>query len=274
MFARLLVLTAAVASALHVQPVLRMQRHTVRSDGLKAAVPLAARAGQPNMLFTETGATMLGATGVLAWIAPKLNVPGFKGYDDTAAVIVRAIGAWQICLAAVLMIGKQTNITVAAGYGLYAAALTVVSIIPVWEGLGREKISQVSAALLFALLGKFTLRGAASPYVAPASYLLTGTLIYFTPKSTAALYELSKPLSDLALSMLSLYGGVIATCGIYLAGSAYGLTHPQSFAAAFATNALISVKWAIAEAAKLGTPKLGPLAWAAISAVLSGLALK
>lgn len=178
-----------------------------------------------------------------------------------------------MCLSYLLVAAKQ-GVAHAAGYGLYAAALTVVAIIPVWEMFDRPKSSQIGAAVLFALLGKLSLRGSVSPFVSAACYLLTGWLIYFTPKQTAALYEVSKPLSELAYSMLSLYGGMIGTCGVLLASLAYGLTQPQAFAAAFLTNALLSLKWAVAEAGKLEAPKVGAFAWAFVSVALSALALK
>ena len=238
-----------------------------------AVTPRLAADAQMALPLTEAGAGILAASGALAWVSPKTNLPGLKEYDDTASKIVRAVGAWQIALAAVLLTGRH-GATVAAGRGLYIAALTQLSVVPVWESLGREKGSQVGAILLFTILGRLTLGGHVSPIVSAAVYVLTGTLIYFTPKSTAALYQLNTPLSELAYSMLSLYGGVIATSGIYLAGLACGLAQPRCLAAALAMNAVVSLKWAATEAGKLGVPKVGPLLWAAISAVLSGLALK
>jgi hypothetical protein len=52
--------------------------------------------------------------------------------------------------------------------------------------------------------------------------------------------------------MMSLYGGVIATTGIYLEGLACGLAQPRCLAAAFATNAFFSLKLAATEAGKAG----------------------
>ena len=57
-------------------------------------------------------------------------------------------------------------------------------------------------------------------------------------------------------------------------GSAASFAHPISLAAALLANALVSLRWALTEAAKLGTPKVGPLAWAIISAVLGGVAAR
>ena len=46
-------------------------------------------------------------------------------------------------------------------------------------------------------------------------------------------------------------------------------------AAAFAVNGLTAAKFALTgEAEEIGAPRTGPLAWAGISAVLAGLALK
>ena len=229
---------------------------------------------------TEIGAGLLATSGAFAWVSPQTNLPGFKDYDTlpgfkeyTTTAIVRAIGAWQIGLASVLLAGKH-GVTVGAGYGLYAASASALAVVPAWEMLGREKSSQVGAILVFALLGSLTLAGRASPLISAAAYLLAGLSIYFTPKSTAGLYKLNKPVSTLGYSMISLYGGVIATAGIYLAALAQGLAQPVCFAVAFGVNAFISLKFAVVDAGKVGCPKAGPLIWAAVSAVLSGLALK
>jgi len=238
-----------------------------------AATRPALRAPYADMLLTETSAGLLAATGALAWVSPQTNLPGFKNYDESAQVIVRAVGAFQMCLASVLIAGTR-GVAVAAGHGLYSAALTILAVVPVWEHFDRPKGPQVGVAILFAALGKLCLRGKASPLLAPAAYLLTGVLIYFTPKATAELYQASKPISELGYSMLSLYGGVISMSGVYLASLTYGLTQPQSLAAVFVTNALLSLKWVVAEAGKLEAPKAGALLWAAISALLAVLALK
>ena len=82
------------------------------------------------------------------------------------------------------------------------------------------------------------------------------------------------PISALGYSLLSLYGGTIAVTGIYLGGLAYGLAQPAAFAAAFAANGLLALKWALTEAADLGASKAGPLGWALLSSALAAFALK
>lgn len=213
--------------------------------------PRLAADAQMALPLTEAAACIFAASGALSWVSPETKMSGLKQYDDAASKIVRAVGAWQLALAAVLLTGPY-GATVAAGRGMYIAALTQLSVLPVWDSIGREKGSQVGAILLFTILGRLTLGGHVSPIVSAAVYVLTGTLIYFTPKATAELYQLNTPLSELAYSMMSLYGGVIATTGIYLAGLACGLAQPRCLAAAFATNAFFSLKLAATEAGKAG----------------------
>lgn len=224
---------------------------------------------------TEAAAALLASTGALAWVSPEANLPGFDGYgdDEPAQRIVQTIGAWQICFAYVLLAGKQ-GAAAAAGQGLYAASVTALAIIPVWSRLGREKYSQAGAALLFAGLGRLTLARSLSPFVAAAAYLLTGGLIFCTPRGTAALYQLTTPLSELASSMLGLYGGVIAMGGVYLAALASGLSQPRCLAAALLANGLVALKWTAVEAGKLRQPKWPAAAWAVVSAALAALAIR
>ena len=246
------------------------------------AVPMSPkiRAPPPELLATEVGAGVLAVTGALAWTSPVFAYPGpgrgdasaLKDSEGSAVQILRLVGAWQMCLASLLLSGGQ-GAKVAACKGLYAAAFTVMSMLPVWEYFDRPKGSQVGVALAFAALGKLILNGALSPLIGGAMYILVGSLIYFTPVSTAELYALSKPMTDFAYSMLTLYGGMITTCGIYLVALAAGLSQPQGFAAALGANALLALKWAIFEAGKLGASKLPPLIWAALSATFSALAL-
>jgi len=80
--------------------------------------------------------------------------------------------------------------------------------------------------------------------------------------------------SALGHSMLAVSGGNILMTGIHLLALARGLSQSQSFAAAFVANALLAIRWALTDANALGAPILGPLGWAAISAVLAGFALK
>ena len=72
-----------------------------------------------------------------------------------------------------------------------------------------------------------------------------------TPRATAGLYQLTTPLSELASSMLGLYGGVIAMGGVYLAALAAGLTQPRCLAAVLLANGFIALKWTAMEASKL-----------------------
>ena len=80
-----------LAAPFVLQPVTRPHVTTRRTPRAALLVPA-----------TETGAGLLAATGVLAWVAPEANLPGFKDYDSTAAAVVRTIGAWQIVLAVAL----------------------------------------------------------------------------------------------------------------------------------------------------------------------------
>ena len=81
-----------LAAPFVLQPVTRPRVTTRRTPRAALLVPA-----------TETGAGLLAATGVLAWVAPEANLPGFKDYDSTAAAVVRTIGAWQIVLAFALL---------------------------------------------------------------------------------------------------------------------------------------------------------------------------
>lgn len=226
-------------------------------------------------VLTNVGATLFGASGALAWIAPGKNLEqyGLSPADPSALNIMRGVGAWQLCASAVLLAGKQ-GATYASGFGLFAAGLSQLAVLPTWEYFEREKPSQVGAVALFAALGKYTLDGAVSPYVGAAVYLLVGSLIHFMPKGTAELYQVTKPITPLGYSMLSLYGGTILTTGAYLGALAYGLAQPQALAASFVTNGVLALKWALTEAEGLGAPKAGPLAWAAASLAIVAAALK
>ena len=42
--------------------------------------------------------------------APEANVPGFTGYDRETQCIVRAIGAWQLCYASIITVGKRAAV--------------------------------------------------------------------------------------------------------------------------------------------------------------------
>ena len=82
------------------------------------------------------------------------------------------------------------------------------------------------------------------------------------------------PLSELASSVLGLYGGVIAMGGVYLAALAAGFTQARCLAAVLLTNGLIALKWTVMEAGKLKQPKWPAAAWAVVSAALAGLAIR
>lgn len=186
---------------------------------------------------------------------------------------MRAIGVWQIGIAAVLLAGKKGAVF-ASGFGLLAAALASLVNIAVFEAMGREKPSQVFGVALLALLGKLTLDGVVGPRIACFVHLAIGLLIHLTPVATAELYQFTKPMSSVGTSMLALYGSTIATVGVYLGALAYGLSQPRAFAAFFVTNALFALKWGVTEAQALGAPKLAPLAWTALSGALGALALR
>ena len=100
-----------LAAPFVLQPVTRPRVTTRRTPRAALLVPA-----------TETGAGLLAATGVLAWVAPEANLPGFKDYDSTAAAVVRTIGAWQIVLA-VALLASAAEPAVAAGRTMYAAAI-------------------------------------------------------------------------------------------------------------------------------------------------------
>ena len=136
--------------------------------------------------------------------------------------MMRVTAAWQICLAAVLFVGGKQGPSLAAGYGLIAAGLTNLAIVPTWETLGRPKGSMVGGSALFFALGHGILIGKVSQFVAAGIYSVLGALIYFTPVATAKLYEVKKPFSSAAHSLLALGGGMMLTAGVYLGGLAKG----------------------------------------------------
>ena len=80
---------------------------------------------------------------------------------------------------------------------------------------------------------------------------------------------MKKPVTPLALSMLSTAGGTIFAMGVYLAALARGLSQPQSLACAFFVNGLLALKWALRDAKALGAPKGGALVWAALFGALA-----
>ncbi|KAL1499272.1 hypothetical protein AB1Y20_011482 [Prymnesium parvum] len=237
------------------------------------SAPPSRRSAAPRMLLSKLGVGLLGAGGAIAWAAPTTSLPATPPPDETSAAIVRAVGAWVVCLASLMLAGDAGGVAAAASRGLYHAAFTVIALVPAWEYFDRPKGSQIGAAFLFVALGKLIKKGSISPYVSPAIYTLLGALIYFTPKSTAELYKVSKPLSETAYSLLSVYGGMIATCGVYLFCVARSLASQQCFAAAFAANALLAFSWALTKAGSLGAPKVPALLLGALSAGFAALGM-
>jgi hypothetical protein len=225
-------------------------------------------------LLTDVGAGLLSASGAMAWVAPKVTLEMYGvPVDLAAATMLRAQGAFQLCTAATLIAGKRGPVF-AAGFGLLATALTTLANIPIWEALNREKPSQAVGALVIAVLGKLTLEGRIGTKVAAFVPLILGLLIHLTPVETAGMYQLAEPISKVGYSMLALYGSSISLIGVYIGALAFGLALPQAFAATFAVHGAFALKWALTEAKSIGAPLTGGLGWAAISAVLSALALK
>ena len=254
-----------LAAPFVLQPVTRPRVTTRRTPRAALLVPA-----------TETGAGLLAATGVLAWVAPEANLPGFKDYDSTAAAVVRTIGAWQIVLA-VALLASAAEPAVAAGRTMYAAAITEMCVIPVKDAQLKcpryVKGLMAGASLAAAALGKLTLGGAVSPLVAAAALAVVGGRVYLAPRSSIAA-RFDAPATDLAVSLLSLYGAVIAMSGIGLGGLALGLSRARCTALVLVAYSLVSLRWAAAEAKKLDTPKIGPLVTVAVTALLSGVALR
>jgi len=236
--------------------------------------PVHPRTLAPSASLVAVGSGLFAAAGGFAVVSPASNLKayGLDEPDTSAQGMMRVAGAWQLCLAACMLAGQEGGVF-AAGFGLFAAALTNLALVPTWSSFGRDTISMFGGCALFVLLGTFTLSGPVTPLVAPAIYLLLGLLIHFTPKETAELYQVPKPLSPLGYSMLALSGSAMATTGSYLAALEAGLAQPVALAAVFVVNALFSLKWAFTEAGKLGAPKTGPLGWAVISAAIAAFAL-
>lgn len=187
--------------------------------------PMAiGRARPPTASALSTvGAGLLAGSGTAWWTAPQWGVEklGQPSRDEAAVAMMRVTAAWQICLAAVLFVGKKGP-ALASGYGLIAAGLTNLVIVPTWETLGRPKGSMVGGSVLFFGLGHGILMGKISPLVAAGIYSVLGALIYLTPVATAKLYEVKKPFSDAAHALLALGGGMMLTAGLFLGGLAKG----------------------------------------------------
>jgi hypothetical protein len=222
--------------------------------------------------LTNVGAGLFGLSGAMAYIAPKANFENYKMTvtESTALANMRGAGAWQMALGAIIAL-DPTNVHAISSF-LAAAAILIG--VPAFEVMAGPKAPSVIWMGILSVLGKFALDGKVSPWVAVGLYLANGLQFYFTPKGTAKMYKVPVVISPMGYSMFSLQGSAMIVAGIYLGCLAYGLTAPQSFGAAFLANAVMAAKWAFTEAEALGAPKEGPLAWAAISTVLGGLALK
>jgi hypothetical protein len=271
------VLAVAAAGLVLPQPtpirsVPRKQLVQLRGGILPAATP---------ELLTKTVASVIGAASVAQWVSPEASVTqalagaaGVKSPSQASSTIFRISGAWSGCTAMVLMAGKRGCAKAASSFGLYAAALTMLAVIPPWDTLGREKASMVATALVFGVLGKYTLAGVLTPKLAPALYLLIGGLIFGTPKSTAELYKVSAPMDDLAYSMMSVMGAAIFNTGVYLAALASGLGQMKSLAALCFSCAASAVHFTRSFVDKFDGSTVPGLIWAAVGAALGGLALQ
>ena len=173
--------------------------------------------------LSTVGAGLLATSATAWWTAPEWGVDklGERSRDEATVAMMRVTAAWQICLAYVLFASKQGAV-LASGYGLIAAGLTNLVIVPTWETLGRPKGSMVGGSVLFFGLGHGILMGKLSPLVAAGVYTVLGALIYLTPVATAKLYEVKKPFSDAAHALLALGGGMMLTTGLFLGGLAKG----------------------------------------------------
>ena len=100
--------------------------------------PRLAADAQMALPLTEAAACIFAASGALSWVSPETKMSGLKQYDDAASKIVRAVGAWQLALAAVLLTGPY-GATVAAGRGMYIAALTQLSVFQCGTVLGARR---------------------------------------------------------------------------------------------------------------------------------------
>jgi hypothetical protein len=226
-----------MVSMLSLGSVSALHAATSHPASLKHSGSLLRLRGGSAGLLTNVGAGIFGASGALAWVSPSTNFEkyGLPTDDASANSMMRTVGCWQMCTSAILLAGKG-GVVPAAGFGLCSAALANLANLPNWEYFGREKASQVGGCAALALLGKYTLASIVRPSIAAAVLLLIGGLMYATPKETTELYQVTKPVTPLALSMLSTAGGTILTMGVYVGALVRGLTQPQSLAAAFIVN--------------------------------------
>ena len=168
---------------------------------------------------------------------------------------VEFLGSWGSSVAEEAdLVAARFRARLAGATGLFAAALTILVLIPVWEGYGREKKSQAVAVVVFAVLGRLTFTGAVSPLVAAVAYLLPGLFIFSMPRGTAELYRLRAPVSARGLAELSRTGAYISTSGVYFLCLARGVAEPTALAAAFGASALMGLKW-LSEAGSVGASR-------------------
>lgn len=122
---------------------------------------------------------------------------------------------------------------------------------------------------LLAFIGS---RSDVSKSVATGLWLVNGLAWYFTPKEQSKIYKYDA-LSDFGTALQTIGGGNMLCVGVYLAMLQTGYSQAEAFAAAWATNGVTALKFALAEADGLGVPKGGPLTWAVLSGGIAALAL-
>ena len=156
----------------------------------------------------------------------------------------------------------------------FAAAAAIFASFPAFEILGGPKMPGTLWCIFLCALGKFALDGKVNKWVAVALWLVNGAQFYLAPDMVMDMYQIP-PGSVLLKKMLALQGGSMLVGGAYVTALTLGKSQAEAFAAAFAVNCLTALKFALTgEAEEIGAPRTGPLAWAGISAVLAGLALK
>ena len=262
---QLLVLSLGCAAALRAEA-------PAKTTSLPAALRL--RGGVSSETIVSVGAGLTAASGLLSYISPKTNLAAYKIpaslIDDTALGAMRAVGCWQLALTALLLAEPSKALAVS----LFCPAAAIFLSIPAYEAFGTQKASAVVWVGILSALGKLGLDGKLPNWVAPALFLVNGAQFFFTPSGAMSMYKAAKMPSALGLSMVTLQGTMMLGMGAYVTALAAGLTHMQAFGIAWIINGALAAKWAVTEAPKFNTPKAGPLAWSAISAVIAGLALK
>jgi len=219
------------------------------------------------------GAGLIGSSGLMAYISPKTTVAAYKVsaefVDANALCGVRSLGAWQMALAALLLIPTVDVHSISH----YLAAAAILISIPAWEAWGALKEPMVIWIGILTALGKLDGDGKVPAWVAPVLYLANGAQCHFTPEGTTKLYKVAKPPTGLGLAAIGNQGGTMLVAGAYLASLSAGLTQSQAYGLAWIVQGLIVTKWAFVEADKFAQPKAPLLAWLVISAALAGLYL-